>query len=75
MKYPDEIREICEQFVEELADAEDSPELWEQWLFYIIVVLENKAMELDITHPDQYRYMLGALRDSVEYYIEAHDWS
>lgn len=75
MSKEDSIREILNQTVQELAQAQSNPRTWLSWVVYLLARLEDQAATVSTTGHESYMEMLSALQGEIRNRVDTGGWN
>lgn len=65
MSKDEELREILNEVVNSMADAQTNPRTWLAWVVYLLARMEEKATNENPAYKDSFLDMLSALQDEI----------
>ena len=65
MSKEDGIRNILDEAVQEIAEAQNNPRSWLSWMIYLLAHLEDRAARESPTSRESFLEMLSALQDEI----------
>jgi hypothetical protein len=65
MSKEDELREVLDEAVRSIADAQSNPRTWLAWVVYLLRRLEEKATNENPAYRESFLEMLSALQDEI----------
>lgn len=65
MSKEDELREVLNEAVASIAEAQTNPRTWLPWIIYLLARLEEKATNENPAYKDSFLDMLSALQDEI----------
>ena len=65
MSKEDNIRDILNEAVQEIVDAQSNPRSWLSWMVYLLARLEDQASRESPTSRESFLEMLAALQDEI----------
>ena len=65
----DEIRQLCEDFTDDLSQVIENSAGWREWLLYVLEQLDGKASS------PAYDVILADLRDDIQQRLNSGEWS
>ncbi len=71
----DNIREILDEAVQEIVEAEGNPRAWLSWALYLLTKLEEKVTQTGPVNRASYVEMLEALQDEVRNRMRTGGWN
>lgn len=74
MSKEDELREILNQTVQSISDAQSNPRTWLAWVVYLLARLEEKATNENPAYKESFLEMLSALQDEIRNRIRTGGW-
>ncbi len=75
MSREDNIREILEDAVREIVQADDNPRTWLSWVVYLLSKLEEKGAQQGTVSRAAYVEMLDALMDEIRNRQRTGGWN
>jgi hypothetical protein len=75
MSKEDDIREILNQAVQEVAEAQSSPRTWLSWVVYLLARLEDQAAKSSSNSRESYMEMLSALQSEIRNRTRTGGWN
>ncbi len=75
MSKEDDIRELLDQLVQEIASSQNNPRTWLSWVVYLLSRLEDQAAKLSPSSRETYMEMLTALRSEIRNRAETGGWN
>lgn len=75
MSREDNIREILDDAVREIMQADDNPRTWLSWVVYLLAKLEEKVTQQGPVNRASYVEMLDALMDEVRNRQRTGGWN
>ena len=75
MSKEDDIREILNQAVQEIAEAQSSPRTWLSWVVYLLARLEDQAAKSSSSSRESYMEMLFALQSEIRNRTRTGGWN
>ncbi|NJC97360.1 MAG: hypothetical protein C3F07_10010 [Anaerolineales bacterium] len=75
MSKEDNIRELLDETVEEIVNAEGNPRTWLTWVVYLLARLEEKVTQTGPVNRDSYMEMLDALQDEIRNRSRTGGWN
>ena len=70
-----DVREILDQTVQEIAQAQSNPRTWLSWIVYLLAHLEDQATRAGSAHRDSYMEMLAALQSAIRNRTQTGGWN
>lgn len=74
MSKEDELRDILNEAVNSMADAESNPRTWLAWMIYLLARLEEKATNENPAYKGSFVDMLEALQDEIRNRTRTGGW-
>ena len=74
MSKEDELRDILNEAVNSMADAESNPRAWLAWMIYLLARLEEKATNENPAYKESFVDMLEALQDEIRNRTRTGGW-
>jgi hypothetical protein len=65
MSQDEELREILNEVVTSMAEAQNNPRTWLPWVVYLLARLEEKATNENPAYKESFLDMLAALQDEI----------
>ena len=65
MSKDEELRELLNQLVNSMADAQTNPRTWLAWIVYLLARMEEKATNENPAYKESFVDMLSALQDEI----------
>ncbi len=75
MSKEDEIRDILNQAVKAISDAETNPRTWQSWVVYMLAQLETEATKQSSAYGSTFGDMLAALQDAIRNRVRTGGWN
>lgn len=75
MSKEDNIREILDDAVQEIVEAESNPRAWLSWALYLLTKLEDKVTQTGPVNRASYVDMLSALQDEIRNRMRTGGWN
>ncbi len=75
MSKEDDIREILNEAVQEIAQAQTNPRTWLSWVVYLLARLEDQAAKSSTAYRDSYMEMLAALQSEIRNRTRTGGWN
>lgn len=75
MSKEDNIRELLDDAVREIIDADDNPRTWLSWVVYLLAKLEEKVTQMGPVNRASYVEMLSALQDEIRNRNRTGGWN
>lgn len=75
MSKEDNIREILDEAVQEIVEAESNPRAWLSWILYLLTKLEDKVTQTGPVNRASYVDMLSALQDEIRNRMRTGGWN
>jgi hypothetical protein len=75
MSKEDNIREILNDAVQEIIEADDNPRTWLSWVTYLLQRLEDKVTQQGPVNRASYVEMLDALQDEIRNRNRTGGWN
>lgn len=75
MSKEDNIREILDEAVQEIVQADDNPRTWLSWSVYLLSKLEEEATQLGPVNRGAFVEMLDALQDEIRNRMRTGGWN
>jgi hypothetical protein len=74
MAKEDNIREILNESVQEIMQAQSNPRSWLSWIVYLLARLEEQATMEGPANRESYMEMLAALQDEIRNRTRTGGW-
>jgi len=74
MSQEDELRDILNEAVKSISDAERNPRTWLAWIVYLLARLEERATNENPAYKESYVEMLSALQDEIRNRARTGGW-
>ena len=75
MSKEDELRDILNEAVSSISEAQSNPRTWLAWIVYILARLEEKATKENPAYKEAFIDMLSALQDEIRNRQRTGGWS
>jgi hypothetical protein len=75
MSKEDNIRDILNEAVHEIVDAQSNPRSWLSWMVYLLARLEDQAARESPTSRESFMEMLSALQDEIRNRKRTGGWN
>ena len=75
MSKEDDLREILNQTVQEIAQAQNNPRTWLTWIIYLLAHLEDQAAKASSSGRESYMDMLSALQAEIRNRARTGGWN
>ncbi len=75
MSKEDEIRDVLNQAVKAISDAETNPRAWQTWMVYLLAQLETEATKKSSIYGSSFGDMLAALQDAIRNRVRTGGWN
>ena len=75
MSKEDNIRELLNDAVKEIIEADDNPRTWLSWVVYLLAKLEEKVTQMGPVNRASYVEMLDALQDEIRNRNRTGGWN
>ena len=75
MSKEDNIRDILNEAVEEIIQAQSNPRSWLSWIFYLLSQFEEQATKTGTANRESYVEMLAALQDGIRNRTRTGGWN
>jgi len=75
MSKDDDIRDILNEAIEEIVEAQDNPRTWLSWIVYFLAQLEDQAATSAPTNRESYMEMLSALQSEIRNRTRTGGWN
>ena len=75
MSKDEDLRDILDQAVEQIAEAQSNPRTWLSWMVYLLARFEEVAVKTGRTaNRESYMEMLAALQDEIRNRTRTGGW-
>ncbi|HMB21706.1 MAG TPA: hypothetical protein VKP08_02685 [Anaerolineales bacterium] len=74
MSKEDELRDVLDEAVKSISDAQSNPRTWLPWVVYLLRRLEEKATNENPAYKDSFLDMLSALQDEIRSRTRTGGW-
>jgi hypothetical protein len=74
MSKEDELRDILDEAVTNIAEAQSNPRTWLAWMVYVLARLEEKATNENPAYKESFVDMLSALQDEIRNRMRTGGW-
>lgn len=71
----DNIRDILNEAVQEITQAQSNPRSWLSWIIYLLARLEDQAARESPTSRETFLEMLSALQDEIRNRTRTGGWN
>ena len=75
MSKEDDVREILNEAVQELVEAQNNPRTWLSWMVYLLARLEDQAVKSGSATRESYMEMLTALQSEIRNRTRTGGWN
>ncbi len=75
MSKEDDVREILNEAVQEIAGAQYNPRTWLSWVVYLLARLEDQAARSGTANRESYMEMLAALQAEIRNRTRTGGWN
>lgn len=75
MSKEDEIRDLLDQAVQEISNAQSNPRTWLSWLVHLLAKLEDQAVKTGTSNRESFVDMLSALQDEIRNRMRTGGWN
>ncbi|MGD8404414.1 MAG: hypothetical protein PVJ21_12185 [Anaerolineales bacterium] len=75
MSKDDDIRDILQEAVQEIVEAQDNPRTWLSWIVYLLAQLEEQAATSAMANRESYMEMLAALQSEIRNRVRTGGWN
>lgn len=75
MSKEDDIREILDEAVQDIVQAQSNPRSWLSWMVYFLSRLEEQATKTGAANRESYMDMLAALQDEIRNRKRTGGWN
>ena len=75
MSKEDELRDILNDAVKSISEAQNNPRTWLAWMVYILARLEEKATNENPAYKESFLDMLAALQDEIRNRTRTGGWN
>jgi hypothetical protein len=69
------LREVLNNVVQDITEAQDNPRTWLSWIVYLLARLEDQATKAGSASRDSYLEMLSALQDEIRNRTRTGGWN
>ena len=74
MSNEDEVRGILDEASKEIYQLSNNPRTWVSWMIYMLVRLEQHALDANPVYKETYKEMLVALVDAIRNRLRTGGW-
>ena len=74
MSKDDELRELLNGTAAEISRLSSNPRTWLSWIVYLLVRLEQRALDANPVYKETYKEMLVALQDAIRNRLRTGGW-
>jgi hypothetical protein len=74
MSKEDELREVLNETVKSISEAQSNPRTWLAWMVYLLARLEEKATNENPAYKESFLEMLAALQDEIRNRTRTGGW-
>jgi hypothetical protein len=74
MSKEDELRDILNEAVKDIAESESNPRAWLSWVVYLLARLEEKSTNENPANRESFLEMLSALQDEIRNRARTGGW-
>jgi hypothetical protein len=74
MSKEDELRDVLQETVKSISEAQSNPRTWLAWIVYLLARLEEKATNENPADKESFVEMLSALQDELRNRIRTGGW-
>jgi hypothetical protein len=74
MSKEDELRDILNETVKSISEAQSNPRTWLSWIVYLLARLEEKATNENPANKEAFIEMLAALQDELRNRTRTGGW-
>ena len=75
MNKEDELREILNEAVQEITEAQPNPRTWLSWMVYLLARLEDQATRMGPSNRESFMEMLSALQSEIRNRSRTGGWN
>jgi hypothetical protein len=75
MSKEDDIRDVLNQAVKVILEAESNPRTWQSWMVYLLGQLEVEATKGSSAYKESFIDMLAALQDAIRNRMRTGGWN
>jgi len=75
MSKDDDIRDILQEAIQEIAEAQDNPRTWLSWIVYLLAQLEEQTATSATASRESYMEMLAALQSEIRNRERTGGWN
>ena len=74
MSKEDELRDVLNETVKSISEAQSNPRPWLAWVVYLLARLEEKATNENPAYKESFLEMLSALQDEIRNRTRTGGW-
>ena len=74
MSKDEDLRDILDQAVEQITQAQSNPRTWLSWMVYLLARFEEEAVKTGTANRESYMEMLAALQDEIRNRTRTGGW-
>ena len=74
MSKEDELRDVLNDAVKSISEAQSNPRTWLAWMVYILARLEERATNENPAYKESFLDMLAALQDEIRNRTRTGGW-
>lgn len=74
MSKEDELRDVLNEAVKSISEAQSNPRTWLAWMVYLLARLEEKATNESPAYKESFLEMLAALQDEIRNRTRTGGW-
>ena len=75
MSKEDDVRQVLNEAVQEIAQAQNNPRTWLSWVVYLLARLEDQAAKSSSASRESYLEMLAALQSEIRNRTRTVGWN
>ena len=75
MSKEDDVRQILNEAVQEIAQVQNNPRTWLSWVVYLLARLEDQAAKSSPANRESYMEMLAALQSEIRNRTRTGGWN
>ena len=75
MSREDDIRDILNQTVKVISEAQSNPRTWQSWMVYLLGQLEVEATKGSPSNKESFIDMLSALQNAIRSRMQTGGWN
>lgn len=74
MSKDEDLRDILDQAVEQITEAQSNPRTWLSWMVYLLARFEEEAVKTGTANRESYMEMLAAMQDEIRNRTRTGGW-